>query len=100
MNPRNLFMLATATLLLACSNPPTVPVAEQPVPPPEISMELPLEPEPRGEEFIGRFCQLGESCLSLDPRPFEACLVGTARCADKITAPLLVGDQAGETAPR
>ena len=100
MNPRNLFVLASVILLLACSNPAAVSIAEQPVPPPDISMELPLEPGPHREESIGRFCQLGESCMSLDPRPFEACLAGTARCEDKLGSPLRMNDQSVEIAPR
>ena len=29
-------------------------------------------------------CSLGSSCLTMDPRPFEACLLGTNRCSDKL----------------
>jgi hypothetical protein len=47
---------------------------------------VPRPPEP----LIGRVCQLGTSCLQLDPRPFEMCLLGTNKhCGEKITESLL-----------
>jgi hypothetical protein len=83
-------------LLLGCSTPPDstpLPVLPSPivvteqVPPPEFQRDLPLE-QPQGH-----FCQLGRSCMALDPRPFEACLVsGTKRCVDKVQEPLLVNE--------
>jgi hypothetical protein len=82
-------------LLLGCSTapppaPPSIFVVQQ-VPPPEFQRDLPLE-QPRSH-----FCQLGTSCMQLDPRPFEACLLGgTKRCADKVTEPLLVDDPTAE----
>jgi hypothetical protein len=84
-------------LLLGCSTAPhpapsPILVVQQ-VPPPEFQRDLPLE-QPRGH-----FCQLGTSCMELDPRPFEACLVGgTTRCADKVTEPLLVEEPSTEQA--
>jgi hypothetical protein len=40
---------------------------------------------------MARACQLGTSCFTLDPRPFELCLVAAGkRCVDKATEPLLV----------
>ena len=88
-------------LLLGCSTPNMPPSADPPyvfmvhqVPPPEFERDLPLE-QPRGH-----FCQLGTSCLALDPRPFEPCLVdGTKRCADKVTEPLLADDESVEVYP-
>lgn len=47
------------------------------VPPPEVSIDLPLEVD---EKARPKFCQLGTSCLALDPRPFEACLLSTRHC--------------------
>lgn len=35
-------------------------------------------------------CQLGTSCLALDPRPFELCLVSGNKCADKLEPPIQV----------
>jgi len=75
---------AAVATLLGCSTPqPTPPIfesysvpIERPVPP--------LEPPPA-------FCKLGTSCLAMDPRPFEACLLSTKDCRDKAAEPLLVG---------
>lgn len=37
------------------------------------------------EVFKGKPCQLGQSCLAMDPRPFEICLLGSnKRCGDKM----------------
>ena len=70
-----------ALILLGCSTPPPRPEpALVAVPPPEIQRDLP--PEQR-EMLAGRICTLGTSCLELDKRPFEACLVGTKHCVDK-----------------
>jgi hypothetical protein len=65
------------------------------IPPPEVSRALPLEvPTPGHPDMpLARVCKLGASCMELDPRPFEACLVGTRHCVDKaaelveVTAP-------------
>jgi hypothetical protein len=97
MNRRVAFALPLV-LLLGCSTAPLPSEGPSPsaqfVPPPETSIELPLEPPPgRYGEVQGHFCQLGKSCMELDPRPFEACLVsGAVRCADKIQEPLLVSE--------
>ena len=55
------------------------------VPPPEISMDLPLEPPDK--EPGPRFCTLGRSCLAMDPRPFEPCLLDTRECREKVVEP-------------
>jgi hypothetical protein len=60
-----------------------------------IPRELPLgAPTPGHPDMpLARVCKLGASCMELDPRPFEACLVGTKHCVDKaaelmeVTAP-------------
>jgi hypothetical protein len=45
------------------------------------------------EVLKGKPCQLGTSCLAMDPRPFEICLLGTnKRCSDKAREPLQVGN--------
>ena len=72
--------LLVLLVLLGCSTSPPPPVAATPPPPPEFSRELPLEPP---APLLGRICKLGDSCMELDPRPFEACLVGTRHCVDK-----------------
>jgi hypothetical protein len=54
--------------------------------PPRIqSFQLPPLPQ---QNF--KACTLGQSCMAMDDRPFELCLVSRKRCADKIKEPLLV----------
>lgn len=78
-------LFATCFVLLGCSTPqPPMEQALTP-PPPEIQRDLPLEQPPA---LAGRVCKLGDSCMELDPRPFEACLVGARHCADKAMAPI------------
>ena len=84
---------AALAALLGCSTPqPVAPVTADPtpVPPPEISFDLPLEVP--GPESSPTFCKLGTTCLAMDPRPFEPCLLSTKDCRDKATEPLLVGE--------
>ena len=86
--------IGTAALaaMLGCStSQPVAQVTEAiEVPPPEISMELPLEsPDPKP---VPRLCKLGTSCLAMDPRPFEPCLLSTRECRDKMPDPVLVAD--------
>jgi len=98
MNRKTLFSsvgLATTAAMLGCSTPSTVDSefnAPLEVPPPEFSMELPLEPPSDEPGF--RTCKLGTSCIAMDPRPFEACLLSTPECTEKATEPLLVGEPA------
>ena len=83
MNNRTAIALILAGLT-GCSTQHTV------QPPKETSIDLPLlapSPEP---EMRGRICQLGTSCLAMDPRPFEPCLLSTKHCSDKGVEPLLV----------
>jgi hypothetical protein len=78
----------TALSLLGCSTPPppapvaVTPVAQlEPLPPLVIQKDLPLEPP---LAMGGRVCKLGTSCLAMDERSFEVCLVGgTKHCVDK-----------------
>ena len=46
----------------------------------------------RREIQLGQFCYLGTTCLTMDPRPFEVCLLGSNRCSDKLREPILVGE--------
>jgi hypothetical protein len=86
----------TITLwLLGCSTP--VPEAVTAVPPPEISFELPLE-RPQ-TSLHGKVCKLGDSCMAMDSRPFEACLVGARRCVDKANQPVEVRAPQEPTTP-
>jgi hypothetical protein len=94
MNRRFGFALPLV-LLVGCSTPPDAPEPPeswvQQVPPPEFSRDLPLEPRRGHDDHGATFCHLGTSCMTMDPRPFEPCLVeGTRRCVDKATEPLLV----------
>jgi len=75
------FAMTVATLLGCSTAPPPAEVATPvALPPPEIQKDLPLEPR----LAMGRICKLGTSCLELDSRPFEVCLVGGAKpCVDK-----------------
>ena len=86
-------LIAASVFLQGCSTPAPEQLAR--IPPPEVSRELPLEaPTPGHPDMpLARVCKLGASCMELDPRPFEACLVGTKHCVDKaaelmeVTAP-------------
>ena len=84
--------IAALAAMLGCStSQPVVPAPEVfNVPPPEISIELPLEsPDPAP---VPRLCKLGSSCLAMDPRPFEPCLLSTRDCRDKLPDLILVTD--------
>ena len=63
---------------------------------PEVSFDIPLEVRPDGnlqKPFLGRVCQLGTTCLELDTRPFEMCLLAANKhCGEKITESLLAGN--------
>ncbi len=65
---------AIAAALTGCTSPPAVPPADAP-PPPEVELSLPLEPPP-----VSQLCKLGTSCMDLDTRPFELCLLATEHC--------------------
>ena len=82
---------AALAALLGCStSQPVTPVVPLEVPPPEISVDLPLEP-PNAEPGF-KACKLGTSCMAMDPRPFEPCLLSAKECTEKATEPLLVGE--------
>jgi hypothetical protein len=55
------------------------------IPPPEVSIELPLEQKLPRDPGLARACRLSstKSCMELDPRPFEPCLTGTRSCREK-----------------
>ena len=40
------------------------------------------------ESVLPRFCRLGTSCLSMDHRPVEPCLVTTKQCSDQAIEPM------------
>ena len=85
MTAKTVICLALGWAMTACSTSRDPSAEPAPPPPPEITLELPLEPPPAR---MARACQLGTSCLELDERPFEACLVGAKRCADKRLEPI------------
>ena len=82
---------------LGCSTQqPTVEPALE-IPPPEFARDLPLDPP---QKLAGGVCQLGASCLEMDERPFEPCLVGTKHCVDKAVQPIPAqGPEAGDPGP-
>jgi hypothetical protein len=86
--------------LLGCSTPEAAPVDT--VPPAVVVIkqyDLPLErPEPWSIP-LGKVCKLGTSCLALDPRPFEPCLVSTKDCLDKAAEPIEVGQPQSPAPP-
>lgn len=93
MNIRALASFIGASALaamLACST--AQPISSAPevldIPPPDASYDLPLEPPDTGP--APRFCKLGTSCLAMDPRPFEPCLLSTPECRDKMPEPIPV----------
>jgi hypothetical protein len=89
--------------LAGCSTPPAAEKAEP------IFVSAPLAPPiyklpddgrfPHAPLVFGRLCQLGTSCLSLDPRPFEPCLLSTKPCTDKAVEPLLVAPPTEQIPP-
>jgi hypothetical protein len=98
-------LTSIALLIVAgCSTPPppvveVLPVAvDVPAPQPQpgyITPEGDHVPR-RPEDVIGRVCQLGTSCLTMDSRPFEVCLLGARNCSDKVREPLLVDNPEAE----
>ena len=93
----NKFAIAIATLtsLLGCSTPHTV-QATQPAATPPLLLDHAPDYELRDGQLVPRvlilprICKLGTSCLAMDPRPFEPCLLSTKHCADKAAEPMLV----------
>ena len=83
-----LLSAAWIAVLLGCttSTPPSSPEASAA----PTNLFLPDNPPeyPPGE--TAKFCQLGSSCLTMDPRPFELCLLSDKRCGDKLAETILV----------
>src|SRR6187397_2762505 len=86
MNTKNLILFAgVASGLMACTTRPdpelTGPTPDS-IPPPEVSIELPLETESQPKYSAAQACLLSsaKSCMELDSRPFEACLVTGKSC--------------------
>jgi hypothetical protein len=90
-----LITIAALAGLWACSSTPQNvenDFVSGPPPPPDLEFDLPLEGTvPSTPEPPARICQLGTTCLTMDPRPFESCLLTTKHCKDKAAEPILVG---------
>ena len=60
----------------------------QPPPPAVSTVNVPnffeLPPQPPSPLPPARICRLGTSCMALDSRPFETCLLGSKSCGDKL----------------
>jgi hypothetical protein len=94
MRSRITGLAAASVLILGCTTQRPEPPSE----PPSLlrgavtqSGPARFHQPPEGSGF--KACQLGTSCLTLDPRPFELCLLDSKHCADKATEPLLVVDE-------
>jgi hypothetical protein len=109
--------------LLGCSNPrvetvavlePVMPANPRPTIEPETSWAPPsaLNGQPRAivrvvpmapvpnKEFEGKVCQIGgPSCLEMDERPFETCLLSSQHCGEKLRESARRGESFGLTPP-
>jgi hypothetical protein len=95
MNTRISFAIAALTSLLGCSTPDTAQTTQSatPLPPPsDLAAGYELHEGQLVPEVLipPQICKLGASCLAMDPRPFEPCLLSTKHCSDKVVEPLLV----------
>jgi hypothetical protein len=95
MKTKTPLLAAAATfLILSCTTQRPEPPRE---PAPLLLGSVTQSSAPRFQQppHLERFkaCQLGTTCMALDPRPFELCLVGTKHCSEKVTEPLLVVDE-------
>ena len=93
MKTTSIAILVTLAGMLGCSTPqqvePRQPVLVQQVQ--KLQPQLTPPDEHLPEVFKGKPCQLGKSCLAMDPRPFEICLLGAnKRCGDKMAEPMQV----------
>ena len=90
MNTKHSSAIAGMALfgLLGCTTPPATEWVA--TPPPMIQFSIPLPKDEPGKAPMGKICHLDQSCLAMDPRPFEPCLLSTKHCSDKATEPMLV----------
>jgi hypothetical protein len=86
---KNIILFACAAgSLMACTmraDPEEAAPAGVAVPPPEVSIDLPLERAAPRDPDTPHACLLSttKSCMELDSRKFEPCLADTADCMDK-----------------
>ena len=89
MYAKNIALIVCAvSTLIACTTRPDPELAGPgpvSIPPPEVSIELPLERKMPRDPLKAQACLLGttKSCMELDPRPFKACLAGAKSCLEK-----------------
>ena len=57
-------------------------------------------PQSDSKQGLPRFCRLGTTCLSMDPRPFELCYLSDKSCGDKLAETLLVDRSRVITKPK
>jgi hypothetical protein len=95
MNSRSLigFVALTLAVLLGCSTSKTASTIQ--AAPPSVPSQPPLviewrNPPQSAVEPPGQFCLLGTTCLAMDPRPFEPCLLSSRHCKDKPAEPMQV----------
>jgi len=93
MKTRITGLAAASVLILGCTTQPEPPARQPSLLRGAVTQSSPprFQQPPQGSGF--KACQLGTSCLTLDPRPFELCLLDAKHCADKATEPLLVDDK-------
>ncbi|HEU5137892.1 MAG TPA: hypothetical protein VFU13_22305 [Steroidobacteraceae bacterium] len=92
MNSKSLvgpLALAVLGALLGCSTSKTAPTVQAPHPALEWRNSQLIPPLPAMEP-PGQFCLLGTTCLAMDPRPFELCLLSSRDCLDKAAEPMQV----------
>ena len=118
MKTQRLFVGSTLLVgLLGCSNPrietvPSVttrPLYEKDLPLDQASrLQMHVEalakadslPLPNGQAFVGQICQVGgPSCLEIDDRPFETCLLASQDCGEKLRESLRRGESFGPLQP-
>ena len=106
MNTRILIASLTAASLaglLGCSTPktaaPPMMIYSAPSATPEYELRDGQVP-PESFQPFGRVCKLGTSCLALDPRPFEPCLLSTKKCNEKgVESTLVAPPKSGVPTP-
>lgn len=102
---RDLVIASFLASLLGCSNPraepaPATVAAATRAAPNVIVVPVPKHPGTlQPEAGPPTICKLGQSCMALDSRPFEPCLLSTTHCKDKVRETLLVDRPAEPVAP-
>ena len=95
MNIRIAMGIVALASVLGCSTPHNVHVTQPATPPAPLLDLAPGRELHEGQLVPGvllppKVCKLGTSCLAMDSRPFEPCLLSTKHCSDKAAEPLLV----------